>query len=812
VKRFQDLVVVELAGSVAGAYCAKLFADHGAQVTLVGSSELNPAQVGYLHGAKKLTSVLPDGLLARADVVIESSAHNPLPSDDVDVVGLGSEAVRVRISPFGSSGPYARWRASDLTDYALSGHQYLYGDPEREPLRGPPNQPAYASGLFGFVGAMAALLARQRDGIGQRVEVSHVEVMVALHQFTLLRYTIGGDVLRRMGNRFTGQGHPNGIFPCADGWVSIAAPTSDQVERLLAVSGLESLLERPDISSAMDFQTSPEVLDGPLLAWLAEQSVDDVVELLQAVRVPAAPTTTMHGLLADPQLAERHYWRRTDEDHRVPGPPFRLSGHQWGATGPDRSTDPITPDSAGEATTGAGLPPSPAEVDGLLAGEGLPVGEGGDAGKAKGPLAGLRVLDLARVWAGPLAGRLLAELGADVVWVEAPWGRGPRELPASLVETVKYYPDDDQGDCQWNRNGHFVKYSMGKRSLALDLGTEAGIETFERMVPWADVVLENYSSRVMPQFGLDEHRLHQLNPSLVYVNMPGYGRSGPAEHWLAFGSSVDSHAGLSSLIGYPDQVPWKGGVAWPDPIAGLHATSGLLVALWDRAVSGVEAEGPGRGQTVEVAQFESIVAVVGDQLLTFQMQAEAGSGPDDGAQLPGPGNRDPAIAPQGVYQCAGPDRWVSVSVLDDDSWIRLCDLIGTESWFKALDRAGRHTNHDRIDALLTAWTAEQDQRTAATNLQAVGVAAGAVLDAAGVVADPHLNARELFTSFGQPQFGPFSTPRLPLHLSRTPLGVQRRSPLLGEHNHEVLAEAGGLGSEEIDALESRGVIADQPPL
>ncbi|MCP3990589.1 MAG: hypothetical protein GY724_16035, partial [Actinomycetia bacterium] len=255
--------------------------------------------------------------------------------------------------------------------------------------------------------------------------------------------------------------------------------------------------------------------------------------------------------MADPQLAERNYWVESAGGQMIPGPPFRMSGHGWRASTP--------------ADDGGGSPPIDTDTGiGVWGRSRLDPGE-------DGPLAGLRVLDLARVWAGPLATRLLAELGADVIWVEAPWSRGPLEIPESLIKTVKYYPDDDQGSCQWNRNGHVVKYSIGKRSLALDLGTDAGVSTFERLVPWADVVLENYSPRVMPHFGLDEDRLHELNPELIYLTMPGYGRSGPAEHWLAYGSSVDSHAGLSHLVGYPDQVPWKGGIAWPDPIAGLHA-------------------------------------------------------------------------------------------------------------------------------------------------------------------------------------------------------------------------------------------------
>lgn len=785
-KRFEDLVIVEVAGSIAGAYCGKLFADHGAEVILVGTSSLPAAAAGYLHEMKTAVPELSDRLLARADVVIVSAANDRPPRRDV-----GDGPVRLRISPFGESGPYARWRGSDLVDYAIGGHLYLYGDPNREPLHGPPNQPAFASGLFGFVGVMSALWARERSGLSQDVEVSHTDVMVALHQFTLLRYTLGGDVLRRMGNRFTGQGHPNGIYPCRDGWISIAAPSEEQVQRLLAVSGLDHLLDRPDIASAMDFQTKPEVLNDALLPWLAEQAVDELVELLQAVRVPAAPTTTMAGVLADPHLAERDYWRSTATGHRVPGPPFRLSSHRWRSDRlyPDEGGGPQLDVGVGGGRDDGGPGPRPAQVEELA---------------SDGPLSGLRVLDLTRVWAGPLASRMLAELGADVVWVEAPWARGPRRLPDSLVSTVKYFPGNDQGEAQWNRNGHLVKYALGKRSLALDLSADGGVATFERLVPWADVVIENYSSRVMPQFGLDEHRLHELNPDLIYVTMPGYGRSGPAEHWLAFGSSVDSHAGLSSLIGYADQVPWKGGIAWPDPIAGLHAASGLLIALWDRACGAGTRDGPSAGATVEVAQFESIVAVLGDQLLASQL---------DGADqvAAGPGNRSPDHAPQGVYPCRGDDRWVAVTVLDDAGWAALCDLAELDHRYWSMTVDERRSAHDDIDRVLAGWTVGQDQREVAGLLQTHGIAAGPVLDAPGLLADPHLRERQVFVEVDQPTIGPFATARLPIRLSHTPMKVRRPAPRLGEHNAEVLGDAAGLTADEIEQLAASGVIADRPP-
>ena len=791
-KRFEDLIIVELAGSLAGGYCAKLFADHGASVTHIGASSLPASQAAYLAGPTdtdgQRLDVLPSELLLAADVVIQSSADGPLTPLDTG----RDELVHVQLSPFGASGPYASWRGSDLTDHALGGHLYLYGDPAREPLRGPPNQPRYAAGLFGFVGAMAALLGRQQTGFGQVVEVSHVEAMVALHQFTMLRNTLGGDVLRRMGNRFTGQGEPNSIYPCADGWVCVSAPTADQVERLLDITELAHLLDHDDIDSPLDFQVHPQVLDEALAPWLAARTCTEIVELFQAVRVPASPVASMADLLADAHLAERDYWREAPtptqsaaaavaaandgglRSLRVPGPPFRMSGHPWRG-------EP----SAADVASGAGRAGTWDEPCVDVAGI-----------RSDGPLAGTTVLDLTRVWAGPLATRILASLGADVVWVEAPWGRGPRQLPDSVVQATRYYPNNQPGDRPWNRSGHGVKFSLGKRSLALDLAQPRGIETLERLVPWADVVIENFSSRVMPQFGLDETRLHELNPSVVYVTMPGYGRSGPAENWLAFGTSIDSHAGLSSLTGYADARPWKGGVAWPDPIAGLHATCATLIALWDRA-----ADPTGRGQTVEVPQFEATVAAIGDQLVAAQL----------GQQLDGSSNRSTTAAPQGVYPCAGDDRWIAITVADDEAWKVVCDAADLDEQLRQLDASQRMERHDELDRLIAVWTVDHDHVALSWRLQADGVAAAPVHDSDGLLADPHLGDRELFVTIDQPEVGTFTTPEIPIRLSSSPPRTRRAGPLLGEHNAEVLTSAGGFTEAEVGSLAEAEIIVDKPP-
>jgi len=740
VKPLADLVVVELAGSIAGAYCAKLFADAGARVVVLGDDTLTAHQRAYLHRGKEQAATFA---LDTADVVIESSQPEPLACrfDRTD----DSPVIHVQVSPFGSSGPQAQWRSTDLTDYAASGHLYLYGDPAREPLVGPANQPAYASGLFAFIGAMSALLARERLGSGQSVEISHVESMVALHQFTLIRYLMSGDVLARMGNRFTGQGQPNGLYPCADGWIAISAPADHQVEFLLAATGLTNLLAHPCIESPLDFQNFPQLIDNALTGWLADKGRVETTELFQTMRIPTGPALSMLELLDDPQLRDRGYFEEHDGIQH-PRPPHL-----------------VTP----AVSTGSGWAPGPV---------------------SEGPLAGLRVLDLTRVWAGPLATRVMADLGADVVWVEAPWSRGPKKIPNSMVQATRCFPDDDPGDEQWNRNAHIVKFALGKRSLAIDLDTDDGREAFEELVASCDVIIENYSPRVMPHLGLAEERIRELNPDALYVTMPGFGRSGPARDWVAYGSSVDTHAGLSSLIGYHDRTPWKSGVAWPDPIAGLHATSAILMQLWAGQV-----DSSAGAATIELAQLESMIAALGDRVVEAQVSDTCSP----------TGNRDAAMVVQGVYPCAGDDAWVAVAVIDESSGRALCDHVGLAS--AVLE------DHDAFDAAFAAWTGSRDAAAIAIELQALGIAAAAVSDAPAVLADPQFVARDLFVTVDQPGVGPFTVPITPIRLSHTPPVVRRPAPRLGEHNDEVLTGLAGLAADDIASLHAAGVIVNEPP-
>ncbi len=758
---FSRLLVVELDGSAAGAYCGRMFGEYGAEVVVARPGGARP----FYDSSKRIVADSGD-LLAHADIVIDSSGTDPL----VDPIEPASPTqVVVRISPCATAGPYSAWRSTDLVDAAIAGHLRLTGHPDREPLQGVPDIVHHAAGMFGFVGGVAALVARVRGGAGQLVETTHQEVIAALHQFSLIRYTHNGAILNRQGNRYAGPGSPIGGYECADGWIGLAISQDDQMERMLEVTGLVSMLERDDVGSIWDLMVNPGLLDQELIPYLKSQPRDEVVELFQALRLPCAPAADMTDLLTDEQLLARQFWQSSPDDGRLrPGPPIRMSGHGW-ALGPKGK--------------GAELP---APVD---PGEAL----------VDGPLTGLRVLDMTRVWAGPLAARILADLGAEVLATEVPWTRTGLEVPQVYVEGTHFFPDDEGGERPWNRSGFHNKYATNKLSAVIELDKEEGRQLFAALVPAADILVENYSPRVMPDLGFDQDALHDLNPDLVYVTMPGYGRDGPHTDWVAYGPTIDGHVGHTSLTGYRDEGPWKCGVAWPDPIGGVHGAAAALVALLDRLVD------PGSGgQTTEVAQIESAVNMIGQHVVAAQDE-------DGAVALPRRcGNRRPGRAPQGVYPCAGDDRWIAISVVDGPSWEGLCAVTG---WADLTDLGTdeRWARHDEIDERLGSFTRDQTDIELMVRLQAAGVPAGAVHDASDVVGDPQLAAIDFFAALDHADAGTHPWPRLPLRLSATPATMRHAAALMGENNEYAVCELAGYSPEQYRALVAQGIVRTTPP-
>ena len=408
------------------------------------------------------------------------------------------------------------------------------------------------------------------------------------------------------------------------------------------------------------------------------------------------------------------------------------------------------------------------------------------------PLSGVRVLDLAQVYAGPTCTRLFSDLGADVIKVE---GLTRMDITRNFV-----MPENNSEEDYWNKAGYFLLRNGGKRSLTLDFSEEsggAGVDVVKRLIPRCDVVVESFTPHVMEKFGLDYASLTKIKPDIIMLSMSGYGQYGAWRDFSGYGMGLEAASGLCSLTGYPGGDPLRTGISFTDPYSGIVGAGAALSALVYRRRTG-------KGQYIDLSEQESAIPVVGYALMDYAM---------NGRQPQRIGNRSHWYAPQGCYPCAGNDNWVVITVRDDAEWTAFCGATGHPEWAqdkRFADVASRFKNHDALDGLITAWTREQDHADAMQRLQAAGVVAAAVLNPKQALLDPHLKERAFFDRV-ETLHGPRPVPhQLGAKFSDFEMPTARRAPKLGEHNHEVLQELLGMGDDEIKDLEERKVIGDTP--
>ncbi len=404
------------------------------------------------------------------------------------------------------------------------------------------------------------------------------------------------------------------------------------------------------------------------------------------------------------------------------------------------------------------------------------------------PLQGVRVLDLTRAWAGPYATKILGDMGAEVIKVEAPFKPDARA-------GGNYFPDNDPGERPWNRNGVFHKNNRSKLDIALDLQQPEGRDLFRQLVAISDLVIENYTPRVMPHFGLGYDDLVGVKPDIIMVSLPGFGKDGPERDWVAYGTTLDSHCGLTQITGYVGGPPHRMAIAIGDPVGGMFGTMAALFALHQRRRTGT-------GQHVDLAQADTLTQFMGAPLADWSMNRRV---------WPRIGNRDLVYAPQGVYQCEGRDQWVALSVRDDDEWAALCAAIGQEHLAcRFATAAERRMAHDEIDGIIAEWTRRQTKDQVMACLQDAGVPAGAVLSSKDLLFDPHLRARGFFEVVDHPETGPRPQLGMSWKLSETPGRITRPAPLFAEHNQFVFGRLLGLSDAGIETLEARKITSTVP--
>jgi benzylsuccinate CoA-transferase BbsF subunit len=413
------------------------------------------------------------------------------------------------------------------------------------------------------------------------------------------------------------------------------------------------------------------------------------------------------------------------------------------------------------------------------------------------PLKNYRVLDLSRIWAGPYCTKLFADMGAEIIKMESLSVYDSHRGPVSPARGIAAYPDGEPGEEPWNRNGWFNCLHMSKYGVTLELTEAAGRRVFEQLVSISDVLIENFRQGSLERLGYTYEELRKHRPDLIYVSMPAFGNTGPWKSYLGYGIGQEQLSGMAHMTGYRGEGPMKSGINHGDPITGSHAAGVLMAALRHRRRTG-------KGMYIDVSQQESSVALMGPEVLAYQMTGE---------EPERRGNRSGWYAPANSYPCAGEDRWVTIAATNEKQWQSLTQAMGAaglaaDPRFATLK--GRRENHDDLDKIISKWTIGQDAYEITHKLQNAGVPSGPVLRGPDLLQDAHYKDRGTFVTVDHPQVGPKQYPGIPWKMSATPGTVRWPSPTLGQHNRDVYGELLGLTGPEIDQLEQTGTIGTKP--
>jgi crotonobetainyl-CoA:carnitine CoA-transferase CaiB-like acyl-CoA transferase len=789
------LRIVEIGSAAATSYCARLFADFGASVLKIeppqgdplrGAAPLTPAGhsawFAFLNFNKSSIALDPKDsnasarlaeLVEACDVLIDGRDVDAADCPVLDIAGIkqrGPGLVHLEASWFGGEGPYAKFAATDSTVRALTGLVKLVGPADGRPMHAPDFQTGILAGLWGFIAAASSVIGRMQDGRGRTNRLSIFESAIAVTEYIMFESFSRGDIMRRIGvNRFWPT-FPVGIYETKQGWLGVTTVTPAQWRAFCEMLGLTELRDDPALFMGTDRLQRMEEIESQFIPKLKQRTAQEWFAEGLRRKIPIVPVPDIGDLIADEEKQARGAIVPIligDESGFTAGSMQRLIG-----TPPRRGG--AVPD-IGEQMLGSAHAAAHVSAPSSNARNRL-------------PLEGIRVIDFSMGWAGPICTRTLADLGADVIKIEATqypdWWRGVDRRPAYVLEqmyekSVRY--------CIMNRN---------KRGITLDLTRPQGLNLAQRLLADADLVVDNYSVEVLPKLGLGYNILSKLNPKLVMMSMSAFGAGSLNRDCRAYGSTLEQGSGLPSVVGDPDGPPVMSHTAFGDAVGGLNGCAAVLIAL-------IHAQLTGKGQFIDLAQIECMMPFAAPWIIAHSI---------DGKAPVKHGNRHPDFVPHGCFPCAGEDNWIMVAVSNDAMWPKLARLLGRDDWAahpKLQTAAGRRAIESDIEAAISAWTAARDPDAAMEALQAAGVAAGVARLPIELLKDPQLHARGFIQEIDRAFIGRHPQPSMPFRETDGPFPIRTAPPTLGEHNREILGGLLGLSDAEIDQLAREGIIGTE---
>lgn len=751
--------VLEIGDRIATAYCGKLLRDAGADVVMieppaghrlrryrpfgVAPSAGDSPFFSFLAGGKRsvTSSTVTAEMLDSADIVIlgatpAQAAELGLDSDTITARGTSL----VTVSDFGWTGPWTEWPATEFTLQGWCGSTGSRGEPDRPPI-------AVGGDLGEFIaGSYAAFFALAAHRGGGPFDMSVLEAMTTSMQvFSWLRKEL---MLLEVVGRST---EVPSVERAKDGYVGISMATGQQWQDFCAMVDCSDLADVPELRFQIGRWEQRDLIRARIADFFATHTVAEIVELAALFRIPMTAIGNGATLPDMDHFIERESFQDHPSGFQAPRSPWRMS-----------DTPPLPP----------ALPPTLGDTDTTWSAREPQPRCGGL------PLDGVRIIDLTAFWAGPTSTHLLAMLGADVVKIESV------QRPDGMRFAGGFRPDVERW---WEYSWVFHGVNSGKRSVTLDLGSEEGRKLFGTMVAEADVVVENFTPRVMENFGLSYEELRGFNDQIIEIRMPGFGLDGPWRDRVGFAMTMEQLAGLAWLTGYPDGLPTAPRGAC-DPLAGVHAAFLTLAALEHRRRTG-------RGQLVELPMIDVVLNASALQVIEHDAA---------GVLLTRRGNRGHEFTVQNVYACTGEDQWIAVSIRHDGDWQALKDVLGQPAW--ACDLAYTEDAAELIDAHLAQWSAGRSRDDAAAVLLRAGIPAAPVVQPPDVIDNPALTARGFFQPVPHPLCGPLPYPRPPV------IGqfVNSPAPLLGQHNLEILSSSLRLTAHDVARLEGDKVVGTWP--
>ncbi len=407
-------------------------------------------------------------------------------------------------------------------------------------------------------------------------------------------------------------------------------------------------------------------------------------------------------------------------------------------------------------------------------------------------LDGIRVIDLTMVFAGPVCSKILAEMGAEVIKIES-------TQRADTFTRANVYPDNVPGEDNWNQGSNFHSLNAGKYGISLNLGDERGRAIFKRLVQISNVVVENFSPRVMEHWGLNYAALKTIKTDIIMASISGLGHYGPLRDFYMYVPGMEGMGGLTHLTGHPGEAPLLTGHAYGDWVTGVNAAAALMVALFYHRKTG-------QGQYIDLSGREAVACHAGDIIMDHTLNNS-----DPGMT----GNLDREGVPHGCYRCNGEDRWINIAVEDELQWQAFCKVAGHEEWtgdarFK--NAASRREHHVELDQLIEDWTVQKDNRELMMQLQNVGIPAGAVFDMRDINLDPHLQSRQYFhvIDHGKGTGKRLIGSQMPAKFSGAESFVPKRAPRFAEDDQYVFGELLKMTGVEMEALMKDKVIGGLP--